>query len=43
MQIVRGAARAAPAVNRSEARDPLWELVDETSDVTLQLHSGPFL
>lgn len=25
------------------ATDPLWELVDETRDVSLQLHSGPFL
>lgn len=37
---VRVAARAR---NRRVARDPLWEPADETRDVTLQLHSGPFL
>lgn len=42
VELARGAARAPLPVNRRVARNPLWELVDETGDVTLQLHSRTF-
>lgn len=40
VELARGAARAPLPVNRRVARNALWELVDETGDVTLQLHCG---
>lgn len=38
---VAAAAAAGPSGQRRMRR--LWEPADETRDVTLQLHSGPFL